>query len=113
MKFINICPLCGSDVALSKVTSYTSPFFSNYVLEKEPFPIKFMHCLSCHFMFFDARPEDSEMAALYNDYRGSKYCAARKQYEGDAPEESVNQDEIDGLRRAYQRLCEHVAGVAG
>jgi hypothetical protein len=101
MNFTSNCPLCGSDIDLDKVISYTSPFFSHYVLEMEPIPINFMHCRGCHFMFFDARPNDKEMAILYSDYRGTRYCAARKQYEGDTHEKSVDHDKIDDLRRSH------------
>jgi len=38
-------------------------------------------CDDCKFLFCDIRPDDSEMAALYDDYRGRKYTDLREYYE--------------------------------
>ncbi len=38
-------------------------------------------CRDCGSIFLDMRFDDEEMAALYRDYRGPEYCAARERFE--------------------------------
>jgi SAM-dependent methyltransferase len=42
---------------------------------------KSMQCADCGMLFLDMRFDDEEMAALYDDYRGEAYTAARSRFE--------------------------------
>ena len=42
---------------------------------------KSMMCEECGLLFLDMRFDDDEMAALYFDYRGPKYCQQRERFE--------------------------------
>lgn len=74
------CLICGN-TKLKEAPSFVAPFVSNRVWKKSPFGVNLLYCIRCDFMFFDLRPDDRDMSALYEDYRGKSYLEERERYE--------------------------------
>lgn len=66
-------------------------------------------CLDCTFLFLDMRFDDEEMAALYADYRGPAYRAARERYEpGYGRRNDLLHEQTDHLRETEAFLAGHL-----
>ena len=74
----NQCPICATASHITEVPTYVSPFLSLYVFDRKPFRTSLCYCRSCSLLFFSGRPDQLEMTRLYRDYRGPRYCAARR-----------------------------------
>lgn len=99
------CPLCGNP-NLDVMDSPVFPFIAYRIWGRESFPVHNMHWRPCKFMFYDVRPEDQEMARLYNDYRGETYCREREQFEAGYSETNrllKDNPGVEGERR--RRFC--------
>lgn len=85
MYIITKCLLCNSDDV-----SFESTYLSRFVLSRIEgrlrnidLPINSVRCRRCNFFCSGLRFDDSEMAKLYNDYRGYEYNKLRIEIEGD------------------------------
>lgn len=122
------CPCCGSE-NLKSSPAVLMPFVAHRAFGWEPVTIdatwglssikegraysicKSMLCEACGFLFLDIRFSDSEMARLYDDYRGEQYNALREFYEpGYALKNRVLNagvqylDEVEAFLAPYVRL---------
>ncbi len=98
MKIAKRCVACDG-LRLNHAPAVLMPFIANRVFGWKPTPIspewglrdlpvglacnicKSMMCEDCGMLFLDMRFDDEEMAALYDDYRGEAYTAARDRFE--------------------------------
>lgn len=58
-----------------------APFIARYVLDREPDVCLLWSCAACGLMFFGTRYDDTEVARLYEGYRGERYLAVRHSFE--------------------------------
>lgn len=98
MKIAKRCVCCDS-LRLAARPAVLMPFIANRVFGWEPVTIdaswgmrdlpqgvaqsvcRTLMCEDCGLVFLDMRFDDEEMAALYDDYRGPAYTAARDRFE--------------------------------
>jgi hypothetical protein len=92
------CPCCGGQRLLSS-PAVVMPFVADRALGWPPATIdqswglrtipsgrayticNSLQCKDCRFLFSDIRFDDTELQALYRDYRGDEYVALRERYE--------------------------------
>jgi hypothetical protein len=74
------CPVCDSR-RLVRRPAMVSPFAAERIWQSAPFPCHLLKCRDCGFVFFDLRPDESEMGRLYVGYRGPEYQQQRQRYE--------------------------------
>lgn len=74
------CPCCGSE-SHKTFRSIAAPFIVNYVLGGRDIKVNLLDCDVCHFRWFDQRFEPTDMARLYEGYRGAEYAKIRHNYE--------------------------------
>lgn len=81
MKIENQCPVCGGR-SFAAYTAQIAPFIRDRMFQNAvQSDCLLMCCTKCKFRFFNVRPDASEMARLYEDYRGTNYQKQREKYE--------------------------------
>ena len=80
MKHTFSCIICNSK-EMDSLSAVVHPFIAERIWKRAPFGIEFDHCKSCGITFFNPRPSDDELNALYTGYRGAKYQQARQKHE--------------------------------
>ncbi len=74
------CPCCGSRNS-DAWPAVVAPFVAARALGGAPSRTRFCECADCGLRFFDARLDDSEVARLYEGYRGDGYLRERRRHE--------------------------------
>lgn len=76
------CPSCES-TSWTAYPAVVAPFVAEYALGAHgPAPAtRLIECRDCGLRFFEDRYTDSEIAKLYDDYRGERYFEARHRHE--------------------------------
>ena len=94
----NKCIICGeNDGAYDR--AHFAPFLVDRMFEGKANPTRLMHCRHCGFFYSEYRPDDLEMARLYNNYRDANYDLQRKKYEPDYLSDKYYEDTVVQLRR--------------
>jgi len=70
------CLICGN-AKLKQYFSCTCWFIARYIFSGHPLPSRMFECNACGFRYFEKRFNDSEMDALYSQYRGENYYKSR------------------------------------
>jgi hypothetical protein len=74
------CPGCG-EAAGPLAHAIVAPFITDLLSIDAGQPSRLMGCSECGLKFFDLRYDDAQMAAIYSDYRESKYVESRRRWE--------------------------------
>lgn len=80
MRTIEHCPGCGG-LPSRRWPALVAPFIAEYALRSPVAACALLECGACGLRYFDARPDEAEMARLYSGYRGEAYFQARHRHE--------------------------------
>ena len=82
MIHVRECVICSQPITKnSEKKAVVAPFLAGRIWGSSAFPASLLRCEKCDFSFFTPRMEDSEIARLYQDYRGTAYQKQRHSYE--------------------------------
>lgn len=73
------CPLCSGQT-LVRAHGFVAPWISE-IADSPPAPTEGCVCETCDFAFYSHRFDDSELGAIYGEYRGDRYLRARRRWE--------------------------------
>ena len=101
------CPICHSNNQRD-YPARCSPFLAERIWNTSPFPMQFISCNDCGFMYYYPQPTDKELEKLYNGYRSTEYEKQRQKHEPDYSNAVLYHDYIFRHLRIYETLKNHI-----
>jgi len=77
---IHACPACGG-TEWKTYPAVVAPFVAEHALGAAPAATRLAECNTCALRFFEDRLTNSEVARLYDGYRGDRYYEVRHRHE--------------------------------
>jgi len=77
---VSNCVVCEGPIRHLK-RALVAPFLAARIWSRKPFCVDLVGCDSCGFVFYNPRPDDTELAREYVGYRSDEYFRMRRSFE--------------------------------